>query len=470
VIGRVRYGLLAALVLLLGGWRSTTSPVRPPTPAERTMIVRAAAETWNYESAPEYVYPALRRGRRRPRLRPAVIRIAVDRSDPRFASAVVELRDANGRRHGEPGVMVFKRGRSWLTDKPGANAIGGPSTAFSKACTPATPAGVRRLVCPDPWAVLRYPRPHIQAQTVYTQQIPSPDLHAVDWRRIALPGAVCGSSRPIRPSIHDHVPEAFVHADVDLVWWNPVWVYSWSKPVFGDLDGDGRDEAALGVVCANGGGTADGQLAFSEVVFQAFGRSLRVLGILTPRQSPFDPHATHVPLSHVAAIKRGEVVVSEAWYGDYDGTCCPSGRATTVWVYRHGMLSPARTMILPKPWSSPISVQDPVAEPGDRELQPAFESRATRIVARPGLHIVLTLSSFGPVKHNVKVTLTIRQSSSTIVRTKTVIRVPLTSSGNGTTVVFGHFGRLEIGKSTVTVSIQDNGAFPLRYPVTFTRG
>jgi hypothetical protein len=56
------------------------------------------------------------------------------------------------------------------------------------------------------------------------------------------------------------------------------------------------------------------------------------------------------------------------------------------------------------------------------------------------------------------------------VRTKTVIRVPLTSSGNGTTVVFGHFGRLEIGKSTVTVSIQDNGAFPLRYPVTFTRG
>ena len=54
--------------------------------------------------------------------------------------------------------------------------------------------------------------------------------------------------------------------------------------MFGDLDGDGRDEAALSVVCANGGGTAGGQLAFSAVIFKAVGRSFRVIGIVTPPQ------------------------------------------------------------------------------------------------------------------------------------------------------------------------------------------
>jgi hypothetical protein len=38
------------------------------------------------------------------------------------------------------------------------------------------------------------------------------------------------------------------------------------------------------------------------------------------------------------------------------------------------------------------------------------------------------------------------------------------------TVVFRNLGRLQLGmKTPVTVGIEDRGAYPLRYPVTFTR-
>jgi hypothetical protein len=339
------------LALGLGACGSTTaSPVRPPTPVERARIVLAVDETWEYESEPLYSELGRHLLPRRPRLRPAVVRVVVSRADPRFSSAVVELRDARGRRRGSAAVMVFERARDRYEEKRfGAAVVAGPAVAFPRACTAATPPGIRPLVCPDPWSVLGYPRPRVRAERALTQRIASADLHRIDWRKVTLPGGVCGSSRPIRPRDYGYGPQAIVHADVELLWWNPVWVDSWTGPVFGDLDGDGRDEAALNVVCANGGGTADGQLAFSGVIFKAVGKSLRVIGIVTPRQPPFDPAATHVPLGHVAAITPGKVVFSEAWYGRHDWTCCASGRARTTWTYAHGRLRPTRTTILARP-------------------------------------------------------------------------------------------------------------------------
>jgi hypothetical protein len=62
-------------------------------------------------------------------------------------------------------------------------------------------------------------------------------------------------------------------------WWPAVVVNTaWNGVRYGDLDGDGRDEAVVDVVCSNAGGTAAGQLAFSSVVFAARGRSLRSIG------------------------------------------------------------------------------------------------------------------------------------------------------------------------------------------------
>ena len=322
--------------------------VRRATARERADITSSVNAIWRYESGPPdslRFYYGVRL--RRPRLRPSVVRVLISRADPQYASAVVELRDVRAGRRRGAAVLVLEREKDTSFGRWGY-PLAGPALDFPLSCTAATPKAVRDLLCPDPWRVLGYPRPRIRPQTEYAQRISTPDLHAVQWGKVGLPGGACGSSRPIRPRAYRYGPAALVRPDVDLLWWNPVVVFSWSRPRFGDLDGDGRDEAALRVGCDNGGGTAAGQLAVAAVLFKAVGRSLRVVGIVTPRQ-PLDPDTSHVPLIDVVAIERGRVVVSEAWYGAHDGTCCASGRARTIWTYRQGTLRPTRTTVLQPP-------------------------------------------------------------------------------------------------------------------------
>jgi hypothetical protein len=140
---------------------------------------------------------------------------------------------------------------------------------------------------------------------------------------------------------------AFVRSAV-RPWWPAVDVVTGWDPVrYGDLDADGRDEAVLNVSCSNGGGTAAGQLAFASVVFAARGRWLRSIGIITPRQ-PLDGEAIHVPIVRTE-IRGPKLIGYEAWYGPKDGTCCASGRATTVWTYQNGALHAGRTTIERRP-------------------------------------------------------------------------------------------------------------------------
>src|SRR5438477_2076061 len=143
------FPVVAVLPLLFGA--SGGSAVRPPTHAERARIVRAVHEMWEYESAPEYGELGRRRHPGRPRLRPKAVRVVVARADPRFSSAVVELRDPRGRRRGPASVMVFERidNDKWSLKEFGAWDIAGPAISFPGACTAATPTGIRTLMCPD---------------------------------------------------------------------------------------------------------------------------------------------------------------------------------------------------------------------------------------------------------------------------------------------------------------------------------
>src|SRR5262249_53614318 len=100
---------------------------------------------------------------------------------------------------------------------------------------------------------------------------------------------------------------------------------------FGDLNGDDQVEAAVDVWCTNGGGTVDGELSDNFVVFQDRPNGGRkVLGIVTTTQ-PASGFAW--AWFSGATIAHGKVVVNEDWHGPYDGSCCPSGRATTVWTW-----------------------------------------------------------------------------------------------------------------------------------------
>lgn len=132
----------------------------------------------------------------------------------------------------------------------------------------------------------------------------SVNLHEVNWADVTLPGSVCGTRHPI----HLHRHRAVI---VSTRWGRRVTVGSgWNPVVYGDLDGDGKDEAALVADCNNGGGTAAGVLAYAQVIFTAAQNSPRVLGVVTPQS----PRTYGAPLLQVR-IHRGKIVAHEAWYG-----------------------------------------------------------------------------------------------------------------------------------------------------------
>ena len=177
------------------------------------------------------------------------------------------------------------------------------------------------------------------------------DLHRVKWANATLPGSVCGASHPIRLHHHRAVVVSYRWGrrwrSASWPTWPRVTVGSgWNPVVYSDLDGDGNDEAALVVGCSNGGGTADGYLAYSQVIFTAGKESPRVVGVVTPQQRKI-PH--ELPTLLTVAIRRGKVIAQEFWYGRNDGTCCPSGRSRTTWKYANGRLIPGRTVVRKKP-------------------------------------------------------------------------------------------------------------------------
>jgi hypothetical protein len=166
------------------------------------------------------------------------------------------------------------------------------------------------------------------------------DLHRVDWNRAVLPGSVCGADHPITL----HTGSATVRSRR----WPGVPRVSVDRGrvVYGDLNGGGRDDAALQIVCANLGGTAAGQLAFAVVVYAPALPAPKVVGVLTPViRTP----GRHVPILVPLSIADGTVTVGEDVYGPHDGDCCPSGRARTVWRLRAGVLRPVSTVVLKTP-------------------------------------------------------------------------------------------------------------------------
>lgn len=174
-------------------------------------------------------------------------------------------------------------------------------------------------------------------------------LQAVGWRNETLPGAVCKASSPIR--LHNHIARishtGFGHvgssgSDPDLVRVSAAY-----DVTYGQLGGVGP-AAAVDVVCANNGGTADGQVRFADVIFGGSATSVRPVGLITPRQR-HSSNVSHVPLLGKVKWVDGRIVVAEYWYGPNDPTCCASGRAITTWAYRAGKLTAVRTVVTKRP-------------------------------------------------------------------------------------------------------------------------
>jgi hypothetical protein len=191
-----------------------------------------------------------------------------------------------------------------------------------------------------PWSApeLTAPAPTSSAPAAQAADLgPAPaELRRVDWAQSRLPGEFCAVPGVVQFS------SGAAKATSDT--WGPVEMrVDPSSTVYGDLDGDGVEEAAVSVSCNNGGGTASGQLAFGYAVVRKDGDALSAVGSITARQDP--PDAGHVTLLGPAAITHNEIRVQELWYRPSDATCCPSGKAETTWSYTNGTLTPGQPVI-----------------------------------------------------------------------------------------------------------------------------
>lgn len=169
-----------------------------------------------------------------------------------------------------------------------------------------------------------------------------------------MPPAVCPDlSQPVKlsPITTDSgrtIGSATIPAPAGLDTGTPDIVIDETAVFYGTLQHD-LDVAAVYVWCTNTGGTADGEIQSSLVIYKAIADEPVVVSTLTPQQ-PSSPDGHHVAYFDGSAvtISGSTITAQELWYGSQDATCCPSGRATTVWTFNGSSFSP-RTSIDARP-------------------------------------------------------------------------------------------------------------------------
>jgi len=161
------------------------------------------------------------------------------------------------------------------------------------------------------------------------------DAHSVNWGDVTIPGQLCKVSGQI--TLHNG--SAFVRHSgfgmaLDVLM---------QAVTHGDL-GHGLRVAALQIWCDNTGGTADGQLAEGIFVFDSPGGHAHLLGTLTPQhKTSAMVHIPYIVVNHIDTA--GHVAVTELFYNPANFTCCPTGRATTLWKWTGRTFIPGRTKI-----------------------------------------------------------------------------------------------------------------------------
>ena len=200
------------------------------------------------------------------------------------------------------------------------------------------------LVCALPALLAVFAPSVLSAAASATTQI-----HLVDWKDVSVPGVVCEAPHAIRL----RNGSATINSPAGLVTMTSRVVARETTVVFGNLEGDRDDAAAVNVSCSSPGGTADGEIADSWVIYRSQGSALRILGTLAPKQ-PAETGLPHVPYFDISSggltLRPGRITVREVWYGAGDATCCPSEAATTVWTVGHrGALTAISTTTSTRP-------------------------------------------------------------------------------------------------------------------------
>ena len=160
------------------------------------------------------------------------------------------------------------------------------------------------------------------------------DVQRVNWGDVTIPGQLCKVSGPIR--LHNGLATVS-HGGYG----SPTYVDA-TLVVHGNL-GHGLHVTTLQTFCAVSG-TADGQVSEGVFVFDSPAGAAHLLGTLTPTYFPKSTdHIPYLAVDHIDS--SGHIATTEYWYSPVDPTCCPTGRAYTVWKWTgHGFV-PGHTTI-----------------------------------------------------------------------------------------------------------------------------
>ena len=161
------------------------------------------------------------------------------------------------------------------------------------------------------------------------------DPQSVNWGDVTIPGQLC----EVKGQIQLHDGRATVrHSGFGMAL--DVMELTVTR---GNL-GPGLQVAAFQIWCDNTAGMADGELAEGIMVFDSPVGHPHLLGTLTPQHKT--SAAVHIPIIVVTHIdSTGHIAVTESFYNLANPTCCPSGRATTIWTWTGRTFIPGRTKI-----------------------------------------------------------------------------------------------------------------------------
>ena len=150
------------------------------------------------------------------------------------------------------------------------------------------------------------------------------DLHTVDWPNTKIPGSLCRASGSVllHNGLASNVPSTFDGPEPDMAQDVSVDV---KKIAYGDLTGDGKDEAALPVLCMNHNATAAGQTAMGVLVFDGSSNRLHLIGTLIGQQRRSGEPPNFLEVQQMAYATVGKLLAVESFYSSTDYNSCPTG-------------------------------------------------------------------------------------------------------------------------------------------------
>jgi LppP/LprE lipoprotein len=173
-------------------------------------------------------------------------------------------------------------------------------------------------------------QPTRPAEAAVRDETPSEIVRGIDFTTVAQPGSACTDVLevdtprliPVEHSRSRLLDEArLAQLEID------------DRVLYGDLDGDGTDEAVVRATCLYG---ANGAQATVQV--WTVNRRVPVL-VDTISGAPDDvaDDSRLPPAVHDVAVTGGDVVVTFTTYADDDPHCCPSGQAIVTYALDEGL-------------------------------------------------------------------------------------------------------------------------------------